>query len=290
MVGLQVSRKVQLSIAGRGPETDAPSVDDLLDQIRDYFDVLASVEESVAEDGQSAIEWRVIGASKASPLSITAQAFPRQFGVNVDRRADLVVSAAICGLAKLQTTAERPAHFSEVALRKAENIFARVLNGLDSTTILAGDDLPAIDLTPAVAREAAAHTRAILTPTNKPHKELGSVEGSFKSVSRDGWGRAFVLMTHRLTGDELKCFLEGDAERQIETHQIREVLKGRRIQVFGTIHYRSVGRISHVNGGVVRFLRGRSELPDVDDIHDPEFTGGMRSEDYLDKVRNGEGT
>jgi hypothetical protein len=36
----------------------------------------------------------------------------------------------------------------------------------------------------------------------------------------------------------------------------------------------------------VRFLRSRSELPDVDDIIDPNFTGGMRSEDYLDKLRD----
>lgn len=71
-----MSNKVTLSVAGRGSDTDAPTVEDFLGQVRDYFDVLAQVEATLAEDGESAIEWRIVGASKNSPLSIEAEAFP----------------------------------------------------------------------------------------------------------------------------------------------------------------------------------------------------------------------
>lgn len=53
------------------------------------------------------------------------------------------------------------------------------------------------------------------------------------------------------------------------------------------LHFKSLGKLSHVEANDVRFLRPRSELPQVDDIVDPDFTGGMSSEDYIEELRNG---
>lgn len=122
----------------------------------------------------------------------------------------------------------------------------------------------------------------------KPYKEMGSIEGYFQSVGRDGRGRRTLLIKSRLTGDEVKCFVTGDAEKELAHREIEDVWRGRRVSVFGTIHYRGVGRISQVDASKIRFLRSKSELPDIDDIIDPDFTGGLRSEDYLEKLRDGE--
>jgi hypothetical protein len=35
------------------------------------------------------------------------------------------------------------------------------------------------------------------------------------------------------------------------------------------------------------FLRQRSDLPQIDEIIDPDFTGGIRTEEYLEKLRDG---
>ena len=61
-----MSKKIKLSVSGRGSETDAPTIEDFLGQVRDYFEVLSQVEETLAGDGESAIEWRITGASKNS--------------------------------------------------------------------------------------------------------------------------------------------------------------------------------------------------------------------------------
>jgi hypothetical protein len=37
-------RKIKLVISGKGAETDAPAVEDVLDQLRDYHDILKEVE------------------------------------------------------------------------------------------------------------------------------------------------------------------------------------------------------------------------------------------------------
>ena len=90
-------RKIKLVISGKGAETDAPAVEDVLDQLRDYHDILKEVEEAVAEDGKRAIDWRIVNASRNSPLSFEFEAFPHEFAVNIDRRAESVVSATAVG-------------------------------------------------------------------------------------------------------------------------------------------------------------------------------------------------
>jgi hypothetical protein len=57
--------------------------------------------------------------------------------------------------------------------------------------------------------------------------------------------------------------------------------------VCGIIHYRSIGRISEVHVAEAEFGKPRTELPTIDDILDEDFTGGLRSEEYLDRLRDG---
>ncbi len=282
-----MSKTVTLSVSGRGSETDAPTVEDFLGQVRDYFEVLSQVEETLAEDGQSAIEWRVTGASKNSPLSIIAEAFPRQYAVNVDRRTELVIDHASAGLMQLQKSAQRPAFFNDKALAAAQKFFERVTNGLDLTRIEYGNGQPTIELTTSLARASATNIREVLTPRGRPYKELGSIEGHFRGIDRDR-GRPIFWIKHRLTGDEIKCFVSGDAEREVSIREIGEVWKNRRLQVSGTIHFKTAGRISQVEATQVRFLRARNELPDVDDIIDADFAGSLKSEDFVSRQRDGE--
>jgi hypothetical protein len=47
------------------------------------------------------------------------------------------------------------------------------------------NELPKLEITPAVAREAVANVRSVLTPPDKPYTELGSVEGTARSIDRD---------------------------------------------------------------------------------------------------------
>ena len=188
-----MSKTITVRITGKGPGTDAPSIGDLLDQLRDYFDLLGILEETLAEDGQSAIVWRVVNATTASPIAFTIQAFARQYAVNVDARADHVVDRALSGLRLLEQKAERPPYFTEPALVRAERIFKRVTNGLDNTEIIT-EGLPPVVLTPNVARLAGRNARSVLEPAGRPYKEVGSLEGYFQTVGRDGRGRRILQM------------------------------------------------------------------------------------------------
>jgi hypothetical protein len=282
-----VSRKIKLSIRARGP-TDSPTVEDLLDQLRDYFEILEGVEEALSEDGQRVLEWRVVSASTNTPITIEAAAFPKDFAVNIERRAEIVTQRTAAGLHMLRRGGERPPFFTEDTLRRAEKMFERVTNGLEETLIDHGPDLPPLDLNPRDARIAAANTRAILTPKARPYKELGSIEGNAQRIERDGFGRRILWVRDRLNGESIKCLCSGEAAAELEQHQIKDVWRYRRVQVYGMLHYRGVGDLREVDAIKIRFLRDRNELPNVEDILDPDFTGGVRSEDYLARLRDGD--
>ena len=105
-----MGRVIKIKISARGVETDAPTVEDLLEQLRDYFDLLKEVEVAIAPDGSNAIEWRIVNAGRSSPLSFEAEAYPRQYGVNIDDRVDIVATKTANGLvARRELRRESPA-------------------------------------------------------------------------------------------------------------------------------------------------------------------------------------
>jgi len=281
-----MARTIKLSIKARD-ESDSPTVDDLLDQVRDYFEILKGVEEAIAEDGSQAIEWRIVSATTNSAIALEAAAFAKDFAVDISQRAEIVARSASYGLRQLQTAGGRPSYFTNRVLLRAEKLFERVTNGLQQTTVDYGPDLPHLDLLPANAKAGAANARSILTPRNKPYKEQGSVEGFAQRIELDGRGRPLLWLRLRLTGESVKCFVSGAALTELETHQIRDIWRNRRVQVYGLLHYKSIGILSEIEATNVRFLRERKVLPDIDVIQDENYTGGLRSEDYLTRVRDG---
>jgi hypothetical protein len=281
-----MARTIKLSVKARG-EIDSPTVEDLLDQVRDYFEILKGVEQAIADDGANVIDWRIVAATTNSPISFEAQAFAREHGVNVDNRADMVARQTAIGLFQLETTDERPAYFTDRVLMRAEKLFERVTNGLERTSIAFGEDLPAINITPAIAKRATDNVRTVLRPENKPYEELGSAEGFVDRIEKDAWGHPIVRLRLRLTGETVKCFIKGNALKVLENRQIGDVWRGRRVQLFGKLKFKALGALNQIEADEVRFLRGRDELPTIDDITDENFTGGLSAEEYLVRLRDG---
>jgi hypothetical protein len=282
-----MSRTLKIRIRGSDSSTDAPTVDDLTDQLRDYFNLLGEIEQVLADDGQGAIEWRVVHAVTASPITFTVEAFPRQFAVNVDARADHVIDQTFLGVQHLQNSSTRPSYFTDKALAIAQRMFERVTNGLDKTEVELGDGTALVSITPTIARTATQNVRAILMPVTKPYKELGSIEGYFQNVGQDGYGRRLLFVRSRLTGDDVKCFVSGEAEKQLAHCEIGDVWRRRRLEVVGLLHFKGPGRISQVDAYRLRFFRTKDELPRTDEILDDNFTGGLSSEQYLERLRDG---
>jgi hypothetical protein len=129
--------------------------------------------------------------------------------------------------------------------------------------------------------------RAAITPKARPYKELGSVEGHIQKIERDGFGRSIGWIRERLTGETIKFLVSGAAEKELEGHQFKDVWHFRRVRVYGTLYYKGLGVLREIDAVRVRFMPNNDELPKLDDILDRDFTGGLRSEDYLTRLRDG---
>jgi hypothetical protein len=279
---------IKFTVAACDPDNDAPTVDDLLGQLRDFVELLQGMERAVALPGEEAeIEWRVTNARRSSPLAIELTPFPKHHGTNIDRRAGDVRRQAALGLRMLSERRGRPAYFGDDMVRRAEGMFVRVTEGLATTRIDFGDGIPPIDLNRSSAHGATAHAAALRKPDDRPYREQGSVEGHTSGVERDGHGRALLWLRPRRGGEAVKCILYGGALAEVERRQVREVLgRNVRLVVRGTLHFRGLGRLSFVEGHDISFLRDIGH-PDVAAIRDVDFTGGQRSEDYLKGLRDG---
>ena len=282
---------LRIDISGTDLETDAPSVDDLIGQLTDILDLLREIEKAVALPGEEdELEWRVVGAQRSSPLAIEIAAFPKTYGTNIVRRERSVREATSRGLMALCTTSERPVYFNDRALRKAESLFFRVTSRLSETNLTFSGDLPGLNITREVARVAAANIVNATRPVDKPYRELGSVEGFLSAVEKDGWGRPILWLRVRVTDEVVKCVLKGRAIAEIRRYEVGDVIEGtERARVFGTLHYKGIGRLSQIDADDIRILP-KSGLPSIEDITDTDFTAGARSEEFLEKVRYGERT
>jgi hypothetical protein len=282
-----MSRVIEIRISGAAPETDAPDADDALDELKDWLAILRGVEAAAAGSPASALIWRIVGAKRNSPLTFQIEAFPKDFATNVDHRVDIVVTETARGLATLQARAERPPHFTDEVMIRARRFAERVSNGLGLAEVDFGRDLPGFRMTGSSARAVTRNVDLVLNSPDAPYREVGSAEGYLQAVERDGFGRPVARLVERVTGQSVKCIVTGLALAELETREIRDIWRYRRIQVYGLIHFAGLGNIDHIDAQGFRFMRGRSELPQIDDIMDPEFTGGMRSEQYLERLRDG---
>lgn len=284
-----MAEPIKFKIRGSAPGTDAPTVEDFLDQVRDFVSILRGVESAIDERGETAIEWRVTNAAKNSPLAIEITPYARNHAVDVSNRVNLVRRYAAEGLRGLVAGAdERPAYFSAPVLGRVEKAARRVLNGLASTEVDFGGDVGAVVLTPTTAATAASAAEGILKPPKgRPYREMGTVEGYYVSLGADEMGQTILHLKSRRTGDDVKCQVRGSALQEIRTRRVAEVLDHRRVRVRGLLYFKQKGRIDRVVVHDIRFMPSESELPTARDLIDPDYTGGLSTEAYLDAIRSG---
>lgn len=282
-----MAKPVRVTIKGPEDERiDAPTVDDLLGQIRDLVDVLRGVERASEPGGTNQLVWRVTDAKMNSPISLELTPFGRLPVVDLAARVERVERLAADGFLALSRGDPSPPYFTEDILPKARKIYSRVLNGL-SGTIITFD--PTVEAEPVVIDQAAARDvdRAVERAkglVSIPYTELGSIEGFVTKPELDGYQRAVLRFKARLGGAEIKAFASGNAFRQVEALTLYEVWHGVRVRVYGVIHYKTLGQIEVINATGIEIL-DTQPLPGIDDIVDPTFTGGLSTEDFLREQR-----
>lgn len=263
---------------------DAPTVDDLIGQIRDFIDVLRSVEKAVEADSQGRIDWRVTDAAMNSPISFEFTPYGDGPAALLAARAERVERVAMEGLTALRGGNARPPFFTDEIITKARRLHDRVLNGLSDTVIAFDADIGSVVIDRPAAREMHRTFQRATAAASIPYREIGSIEGFVTKPELDGFDRAILRFRARLGGVEIKAYASGHAFRQVEELRLSDIWHGVRVRVYGTISYKTLGVIDCINATSIEVM-DNLELPSADDIVDPNFTGGLTTEEFLRELR-----
>lgn len=285
-----MAKPVRVTITGTANTvSDAPTVEDLIGQLRDLADVFRGVERALLHKRGNELVWRITDAGKNSPLSLELTPYSQDAGADIEERAAKVERATADGLLALRRGDVRPAYFTDEILPKARKLFQRVTNGLAETIIRFEPDVadPIVIDRPA-AEEAELGAERAKGEASIPYSEIGSVEGFITKPELDGYGRAILRFRSRLTGAEVKAYASGEAFHQVEQLRLSDVWDGARVRVYGLIHYKGLGQIEVINASGIELLDA-DPLPSIDDIIDPYFTGGLSTEQFLHQQRGLDG-
>lgn len=280
--------KVELSISGRGA-SDAPLVTDLIEQIQDLLVMMEGVAASVVGDDTPRFDWRVVGLSKQSPARVTLEAEPRPGHVDGATVAAQARDLTTEGLRALVAGDVRPLHFTDNVIDAADRFVRRMTRGLSESRLGdgAGHDVVISSFDAIASIEHISSVREA-DPIH-PYTELGSLEGQIENVGADAYGRPYIVVKHRISGKDIRCFLSGDALRALEKEPVAKVVwRQRKVIAIGVLSYRSMGKITRAEVSRLEFFDTSQKLPELADIIDPNFTSGLTSEEYLERLRNGE--
>lgn len=280
-----MANAVTVTIIGPAdPTVDAPTVDDLFGQIRDFVGILRDVERAVDVDGPENLVWRVTDASMNSPIRFELTPYGTGPAAAVVARAAMVEGTALAGLRALRRGDPRPPYFSDEAISKAQRLHNRTRNGLSGTLVTIEGEVEPVVIDRAAARDFEKTMVRAQALESIPYTEMGCVEGFVTKPELDGHQRAILRFKARLGGQEIKAFARDNAFRQVEALTLYDVWHGVRVRVYGKISYKSLGEIEHINATGIEVL-DKDDLPGIGDILDSKFTGGLRTEDFLRELR-----
>ena len=284
-----MQKPIKIIVKGSGAfGDDAPTVEDLVAQVQDFVSVLHQVESAISESGQEEIVWKVTNLTKNSPLTIEISPYPKDAAVNIDRRVGEVISATSDGIRELTVHGRRPRFFNEKAIDKTTSVFKRVANGLENTVFdfSAFHGVRDVEASRRNVKQSLKEIEKLSSHKAVAYREFGSVEGYISKVELDGFGRPIIWMKARLDGQLIKCVSDDHGLDRIGHFEVAEVLKGLRVNVFGTIQYKDYEKVSYVDVTRVHVFASDDELPNFTEIVSPDFTNGLEASKYLEILRN----
>lgn len=254
-----------------------------LQVLRDSLEALRELNREASELGSANLEWKIHAAGLNSPLFATLIAVDPVKKSLGDELGSRVTSAFVAGLMALDLVASPPPLFNETSLKIVSNLTRSYARGV--VKIEYETQSLAVIASKSVAQHAGEAARRIeldrVKSTGK-YTEYGTVEGHLKGVEAQAAGRDKIVLVDRLTGQELRCYFRSP---EIE-RKVRDNWK-RRVAITGEITIdRFSGEPVEMQVDDLVGLRGRDELPQLEDLQGINITDGIESSEYVRGLRN----
>ena len=243
MANERVTIKVESNIGEDGPLTVA----DTLRQLLDSFALLSA---AIAEEkGGETVEWKLVGLTKNSPATATAEAYTEDRSVEI---APLVHRGKRRFAADMSALSDgKVAPWMINSPRVAKAVFKRNINGVGRTTFVLEKGERVTTLVEKTARLGLLGIEALEKPEmmdvlDLSRSERGTIEANV-AEARSFRGKPALYVRERLSGAIVPCVLSEQAAKEAgPTHSWLDAWQEKRVRIKGQIFYNKLGKISRV--------------------------------------------
>ncbi|TAK22564.1 MAG: hypothetical protein EPO26_10940 [Chloroflexota bacterium] len=230
--------------------------------------IVTELDAAISREHGGLLEWKISDLTAGS-LIIEARSFSR-----ADDRdpGPEVARAFVEGMRQIEVDGTTPPYLSQAGLTYAKRLIKVV--GANGTRGLRISDLQeTVELT--------ASARANVDDLLKVRRRgIGSIEGRLDTISVHGPPR-FIVYESR-TRKAITCRFD-----QTQLLEVAKAALGQRVYVAGIVADNGRGEPVSIEVKRLRRLGTTDELPSIADLtgSDPQFTGGVRTEAYLQEMR-----
>jgi hypothetical protein len=271
---------VRIVIRPSGAHPDILMIRDVVDQVRDIFDLADSDNPSVA--------WKLVSATTNTPLTIAAEMVAMEPDITPNQLAAFATERTKelkDGFAALARGTVLPSWTQGRKATALKRLLTRCMNGIGTTDIQVNDEPEQETLTPQRAEIALRALDAAQPAIDRSRAENGSVEGEYLEIGTH-YAHPAIRIRERKTGAEIWCWVsENDLERFSDRIRAADVWRHKRVRARGKIYYNSSGDVLHVEARDVQLAEVRHV--ELDEVRDPDFTGGLSVSEYLNRLREG---
>jgi len=278
--------RVTVTVEAPKSHPDVLSVEDAMNQVRDAFVLLQA-----STEGDDSVIWRLISATTRSPLTVVGEATSRDPKVPFELVEAVARAQKRAFTDNLQAVrhGKRPiAWESGRASTAMTEMLRRTLNGIGSVSVeLEAGRSVIIDTSVAISALEQLEKKSTFVPGFRKHIERGAVEGTLSQIFRSHNTQPAIKVRERGTGLDVVCIVSPDVKDRIEREiGPADVWEKHRITVYGMLQYGDDGRVTRINADDVKVVIAPKIM--LDEIIDPDFTGGVDSVEYLRQFHEGE--
>lgn len=257
---------------------DAIDIRVVIDQVRDYFDLLTI-------QGKSGVVWKLVSASTNSPLAVEGTPVDPQTGALVSDRIQGYVNRVERCIASAQAGKAINGGLSPEKMKLFTRMLERGRNNFKSVHFNLGE-VGNYEIRAEAAARSLMAIKARDVEERGPgfaHTEIGSVEGQVVVIGTH-YQEPSIKIKERVTGREIACLISQQDRDEIQSRlTASDVWTHRRVRVSGSVVYDEEGEISKVTDGNIQFIDPKPV--DLDALHDPDFTGGLPAYEYVNRLR-----
>lgn len=282
-----MKERVKITITPSVSDSNLLTVDDAMQQVLDYFDLLRAADKSLGD--KETIVWRLKSVTTNSPFTVEALPFGHNPAVDVSHHAAIVMRRFHDGMESVIQNKNIPEWIEND--KHLQNTLKRNLNGIGRTDIDLGDNIAPIVISPKIADEAKKNLERRKLDTkseNLTHHAHSSLEGSITAVSSYYGKPCFYLRPRvpRADEKEIRCIVNEEIASEVGgAHKLSEVWENSRVMVEGLVSYDETGE--PVNIDVKSIMRINGKKFALENLYDEDFTKGLSVKDYQDRLREG---